>query len=623
MASQAAIKDTHKEKAIFFNRLMVLVLLVTVVFSGLAYRYYTLQIIDFKNYQTQSDRNRVQLRPVPPVRGLIFDRNGILLAENRPSYQLAVVRERVDDFDTVLGQLQKLLGLTDEQIISFHKRSKGRRPFQSIALKFQLSDEDIALMAVNRHKFAGVEIEAIAKRFYPKGELFAHVSGYVGRINQAEQARLNKQNYAGTDYIGKSGLEKYYEDVLHGEVGYESVETNARGRVLKVLERIEPKPGNDLILNLDAKVQEIAVNALAGQRGAVVAIDPKTGGIIALVSTPSFDPNLFVNGISNTDYDRLNKSLDLPLFNRALQGQYPPGSTIKPIIGLAGLEYNLMEPSTIVKDPGWYQLPNDDRRFRDWKKRGHGNKVNLHLAIEQSCDVYFYHLANKMGVDRLHDFAAKFGLGAATGIDLFNEKMGLLPSSKWKRRVKNQAWFPGETLNVGIGQGYMLTTPLQLAVATAAIANRGLKHSPKILRSVSGEVPVKHSGEQFTLTKESNWDLIFDAMEAVVHAPRGTARSNSRNMKYKAAGKTGTAQVVGIAQDEEYDATKISKRNWDHGLYVGFAPLEDPVIAVAVIVENGDGSSAAVPVARKVMDAYILNQDDEPKSKYQSLASIQ
>lgn len=271
MASQAAIKDTHKEKAIFFNRLMVLVLLVTVVFSGLAYRYYTLQIIDFKNYQTQSDRNRVQLRPVPPVRGLIFDRNGILLAENRPSYQLAVVRERVDDFDTVLGQLQKLLGLTDEQIISFHKRSKGRRPFQSIALKFQLSDEDIALMAVNRHKFAGVEIEAIAKRFYPKGELFAHVSGYVGRINQAEQARLNKQNYAGTDYIGKSGLEKYYEDVLHGEVGYESVETNARGRVLKVLERIEPKPGNDLILNLDAKVQEIAVNALAGQRGAVVA----------------------------------------------------------------------------------------------------------------------------------------------------------------------------------------------------------------------------------------------------------------------------------------------------------------------------------------------------------------
>jgi penicillin-binding protein 2 len=621
MASPAGIKDTHKEKAIFFNRLMVVVLLMLAVFSGLAYRYYTLQITDYQSYQTQSERNRVQLRPVPPVRGLIFDRNGILLAENRPSYQLAVVRERVEDLEVALGQLKDLLGLSDEEIAGFYKRSKGRRPFQSIALKLQLNEEDIALMAVNRHKFPGVEVEALAKRFYPKGELFAHVSGYVGRINQAEEARIDKQNYAGTDYIGKSGLEKYYEDILHGEVGYENVETNARGRVLRVLERIEPKPGGDLILNLDAKVQEIAFNALAGQRGAVVAIDPKTGGVIALVSTPSFDPNLFVNGISNTDYDRLNKSLDLPLFNRALQGQYPPGSTIKPIIGLAGLEYNLMEPSTIVKDPGWYQLPNDERRFRDWKKRGHGNNVNLHLAIEQSCDVYFYHLANKMGVDRLHDFAEKFGLGARTGIDLYNEKTGILPSSKWKRRVKNQVWFPGETLNVGIGQGYMLTTPLQLAVATAAIANRGLKHTPQILKSVSGEVPVKRSGERFKLIKESNWDLIFDAMEAVVHAPRGTAHSKSKNMQYKAAGKTGTAQVIGIAQDEEYDATKISKRNWDHGLYVGFAPLEDPVIAVAVIVENGDGSSAAVPVARKVMDAYILGQDGKPKAQYNRVAA--
>lgn len=621
MASPAAIKDTHKEKAIFFNRLMVIVLLMLAAFSGLAYRYYTLQITDYQNYQTQSERNRVQLRPVPPVRGLIFDRNGVLLAENRPSYQLAVVRERVEDLETTLGQLQDLLDLSDEQIAGFHKRSKGRRPFQSIALKLQLNEQDIALMAVNRHKFAGVEVEALAKRFYPKGELFAHVTGYVGRINQAEEARIDKQNYAGTDYIGKSGLEKYYEDILHGEVGYENVETNARGRVLRVLERIEPKPGGDLILNLDAKVQEIAVKALDGQRGAVVAIDPKTGGIIALVSTPSFDPNLFVNGISNTDYDLLNKSLDLPLFNRALQGQYPPGSTIKPIIGLAGLEYKLMEPATVVKDPGWYQLPNDERRFRDWKKKGHGDNVNLHVAIEQSCDVYFYHLANKMGVDRLHDFAEKFGLGARTGIDLYNEKTGILPSSKWKRRVKNQVWFPGETLNVGIGQGYMLTTPLQLAVATAAIANRGLKHTPQILKSVSGEVPVKRSGERFKLTKESNWDLIFDAMEAVVHAPRGTAHSKSRNMQYKAAGKTGTAQVVGIAQDEEYDATKISKRNWDHGLYVGFAPLEAPVIAVAVIVENGDGSSAAVPVARKVMDAYILGQDGKPKAKYNKVAA--
>jgi penicillin-binding protein 2 len=623
MASPAAIKDPHKEKAIFFNRLMIIVLLLLTAFSGLTYRYYSLQITNYQSYQTQSERNRVQLRPVPPVRGLIFDRNGVLLAENRPSYQLAIVRERVDDLATTLAQLKVLLDLSDEQIEGFHKNSKGRRPFQSIALKLQLNEQDIALMAVNRHKFAGVEVEAVAKRFYPKGELFAHVSGYVGRINQAEAGRIDKLNYAGTNYIGKSGLEKYYEDILHGEVGYENVETNARGRVLRVLERVEPKPGSDLILNLDWKVQEAAAKALEGQRGAVVAVDPKTGAVIALVSTPSFDPNLFVNGISNTDYDRLNKSLDLPLFNRALQGQYPPGSTIKPIIGLAGLEYNLMEPSTIVKDPGWFQLPNDERRFRDWKKRGHGNNVDLHLAIEQSCDVYFYHLANKMGIDRMHDFSEKFGLGVRTGIDLFNEKTGILPSSKWKRRTKNQVWFPGETLNVGIGQGYMLTTPLQLAVAAAAIASKGLKHTPQILKSISGEVPIKRVGERFNLVKESNWDLIFDAMEAVVHAPRGTAHSKSKNMQYKAAGKTGTSQVIGIAQDEEYDITKISKHNWDHGLYIGFAPLEDPVIAVAVIVENGDGSSAAVPIARKVTDAYLLGEDGKPKAKYNRVASAQ
>jgi penicillin-binding protein 2 len=623
MASPAALKDPHKEKAIFFNRLMIIALLLLTAFSGLTYRYYSLQITNYQSYQTQSERNRVQLRPVPPVRGLIFDRNGVLLAENRPSYQLAIVRERVDDLATTLAQLKLLLDLSDEQIEGFHKNSKGRRPFQSIALKLQLNEQDIALMAVNRHKFAGVEVEALAKRFYPKGELFAHVSGYVGRINSTEAARIDKQNYAGTNYIGKSGLEKYYEDVLHGEVGYENVETNARGRVLRVLERVEPKPGRDIILNLDWKVQEAAANALEGQRGAVVAIDPKTGAVIALVSTPSFDPNLFVNGISSTDYDRLNKSLDLPLFNRALQGQYPPGSTIKPIFGLAGLEYNLMEPSTIVKDPGWFQLPNNERRFRDWKKHGHGNNVDLHLAIEQSCDVYFYHLANKMGIDRMHDFSEKFGLGVRTGIDLFNEKTGILPSSKWKRRTKNQVWFPGETLNVGIGQGYMLTTPLQLAVAAAAIASKGLKHTPQILKSISGEVPIKRVGERFNLVKESTWDLIFDAMEAVVHAPRGTAHSKSKNMQYKAAGKTGTSQVIGIAQDEEYDITKISKHNWDHGLYIGFAPLEDPVIAVAVIVENGDGSSAAVPIARKVTDAYLLGEDGKPKAKYNRVASAQ
>ena len=442
----------------------------------------------------------------------------------------------------------------------------------------------------------------------------AQAGGFGGRNNKKQHKRLDPVNYAGTHVIGKTGVERYYEDSLHGTVGYENVETNARGRVLRVVDRTDPLPGRDLILNIDARVQKVAYDALQGERGAVVALDPDDGGVIAFVSTPGFDPNLFVGGISSKAYKELNGSPDLPLYNRATMGQYPPGSTIKPIIGLAGLEYEVVTPYTVINDPGWYRLPNDRRNYRDWKKWGHGRRINLHTALEQSCDVYYYHLAYKLGVDQIYSFGRLFGLGQVSGVDLPVERSGILPSRDWKREHRSEPWYPGETLSIGIGQGYMLTTPLQLAVATATIANRGKLFRPRLLKSVSGEVPEPPLAEVFELRDAASWDVVIGGMEAVVHGPRGTARGIGAGLQYRIAGKTGTAQVIGIAQDAEYDAELIAKRHRDHALFIAFAPVASPRIAVAVIVENGEhGSSTAAPIARKVMDAYLLGVPDEPE----------
>ena len=625
MSQRVSIKDSYTEKRIYAVRLVVVMLAVLVMLALLGGRYYSLQISNHDTYRTQSDRNRLHLQPIPPKRGLIYDRKGILLAENIPSYELSIIKEQVDDLEQTLAVLKSVITITDEHVKKFYQRLKRGRAYQSISLKAQLSDEERAVLAVNRYRLPGVDVNARLTRSYPQGEYFAHALGYVGRINEQEQLGIDEVNYRGTHYIGKIGLEKYYEYILHGKVGYQNVETNARGRVLRVLERHAPEPGVDLHLYLDAHVQKVAHDALGDNRGAVVAIDPKTGGIIAMVSTPSFDPNLFVNGISNRDYSILRESLDLPLFNRSLQGQYPPGSTVKPIFGLAGLHHGVITPETKVRDPGWFKLPGDERLYRDWtwklRKRGHSQYVQLKQAITESCDTYFWELAFQLGIKRMHDFAQPFGFGSPVAIDNTHESSGLLPSKKWKRQMKGLSWFPGETLNVGIGQGYMLVTPLQLAASYTAVANRGQSFIPRLLRE-QGKEAIPLIERPYIDIKAEHWDSVLNAMSQVVHNPRGSAQNIRRGAKFKMAGKTGTAQVIGIAQDEEYDAEQIAKRKRDHALFIGFAPFENPQIVVAAIIENGEKSSYAAAIARKVFDAWLIDQNMLNKGSVAKVAAL-
>jgi penicillin-binding protein 2 len=609
MRSAVALKDPYLESRIFSARAVVVASMLLLLFGILLVRYFSLQIIEYDVYRTESERNRVQLQSIPPKRGLIFDRNGILLAENRPSYVLSLVVERVPDLDNTLELLRQFVPVSALDVEKFHLRSKRRRPYELVPLHYKLSEEERALLAVNRYQLPGVVVDAQLLRHYPEGELFSHVLGYVGRINEAEQAVLEEVRYRGTNHVGKIGIEKYYEEILIGDVGYQNVETNALGRVLRVLERTDPVPGVNLTLSLDSAVQRAAFDALGGRRGAVVAMDPRNGEVLALVSAPGFDTNLFVNGIGTKAFNELRNSADLPLFNRAIQGQYPPGSTLKPVLGLAGLEYGVITPDDTIRDPGWYVLPGEQRRFRDWTLKvrggGHGNAVDLHQAIEESCDVYFYDLAHRMGIDRIHDFLAPFGLGAPTGIDTTNERGGILPSRAWKRAARSQVWFPGETLNVGIGQGHMLTTPLQLASMTAIVASRGLRYQPHLVRAIDGDV-VNLPAVGLVEADDAHWQIIHAAMRDVMHGRRGSARAVGRGASVIMAGKSGTAQVVGIAQDAEYDADELAERHRDHSLFIAFAPVDEPVIAVAVVVENaGGGSTIAAPVARAVIEQFL------------------
>jgi penicillin-binding protein 2 len=618
MTRRQQLKNTFHERRVYRHRVTVSILILLTMTTIVIARYSQLQISDYDIYKTQSDRNRIQLLPIAPKRGLIFDRNGMLLAENIPSYTLTVVKERVQSLDDTLAIINEIIPLSDDDIEQFRKRLSRRRPYEAVPLKFRVSDEDIAKLAVNRHRVPGVEIDAQLVRHYPEGELFAHMLGYVGRISEREVDVIDPVNYSGTHYIGKIGLEKYYEELLHGTVGYQNVESNAHGRILRVLERHDPLPGGDIKLNVDAYVQRVAYDALEGQRGAIVAMDPHTGGVIAMVSAPGYDTNLFVNGISSTDYNALQNDPDLPLYNRTLQGQYPPASTIKPIWGLAGLHYGVITPTTRIYDPGWFSLPDDSRRYRDWKRGGHGSSINLEDAVVESCDVYFYELAYKLGIDRLHNFGIRFGLGNATGIDNTNERSGLMPSREWKEQSRGGHWYPGETINVGIGQGFMLATPLQLAVATSVIASRGELRAPRLLASV-GDVPVVAPlmGKMEDVSS-ANWDAITRSMEQVVNSARGTGRGLKAGLTYRMAAKSGTAQVVGIAAGEKYDSSALHARNRDHALFIAFAPADDPKIAVAVVIENGEhGGSVAGPAARKVIDAYLLGKpkDSVPETE--------
>ena len=613
MAKQFQLKDSHRESRINSARTIAAILIVIGLLGVVVGRYYSLQITDYEVYRTQSERNRVQLQPLPPKRGLIYDRNGVLLADNRPSYMLSVVREQVPDLDATLAELAELLPISAGDLENFHKKLRHRRPYEAVPLRFRLTPEERARLAVNRYRLPGVVVDAQLLRYYPHGELFSHAIGYVGRINEQETTELDESNYRGTFHVGKVGVEKFYEDILHGAVGYQNVETNAHGRVLRVLEQFDPRPGSDLVLNLDIRLQRAAFDALDGRRGAVVAIDPRTGGVLALVSTPGFDTNLFVNGISSTDYSALRDSLDVPLFNRAIQGQYPPGSTIKPFMAMAGLESGLVTPESTVPDPGWYSLPGDSHKYRDWILRirgtGHAARVDMNMAIAESCDVYFYDLARRLTIDRMYEYLSPFGFGERTEVDTTNERRGVLPSIHWKRDAMGQPWYPGETISAGIGQGYMLTSPMQLAVATSIMASKGLRRVPRLVQSIDG-VPVDVPALEPIVAPPEYWQAVHKGMVEVVHGQRGTAKALAVGLEYQMAGKTGTAQVIGIAQGAVYNEADVSERHRHHGLFIAFAPAEEPTIAVAIIVENGGGSSAAYPIARQVIDTWLFGEAD-------------
>ncbi|MCL6416705.1 penicillin-binding protein 2 [Aestuariirhabdus sp. Z084] len=609
MAGPIAIKDTRGEARVFTSRLLLCLFVVLVLVSVLVVRMINLQVVQHAQLSTKSDENRIHLQSLPPTRGLIYDTNGKLLAENKPSYTLVLIKERIEDLDATLSSLGELLTINAEQVAKYRKLARQSRPFEAVPLKYRLQEDEIARISVNEHRLPGVEVQAQLVRYYPNGENFAHSVGYVGSINERELSRLDADAYSGTRTIGKIGIERFYESQLLGKAGFQEVETNARGRVLRVLNQRDPEPGSDITLYLDIALQQVAIDALGERRGAVVAVDTRTGGVLVMASTPSYDPNLFVTGIASKDYSLLRDNDDRPLYNRASLGEYPPASTIKPMVAIAGLDSGVTHTGFTIFDPGWYQLPGEERLYRNWKREGHG-KVNLERAVMYSNDTYFYDLALKLGIDNMHEYLSAFGLGLRVGRDISEERPGLMPSREWKRGARGRPWYPGETLITGIGQGYMLATPLQLAASTSVIANRGKWIRPQLLKSAdpSFELQVKPQLMDVELKNESSWDFAIEAMRKVVHHPRGTAHYRiGRDIKYQMAGKTGTAQLVGIKQDEEYDEEKVAERNRDHALFVGFAPVENPQIAVAVVIENGgSGSSAAAPVARKVIDAYLL-----------------
>ena len=608
MIHKEAFSDPARERRIFARRLIFSMFIMLVMGLTLISRYVDLQVNQFQNFATDSDNNRVHVRPAAPTRGVIYDRNGEILADNRPTSNLSIIRERTDDLGQLINKVGSLITLTDNDITRFYSRLKRRKPFEATPLKFNLTEKEQAILAVNQHILDGTKISAKLTRFYPKRDLFTHVLGYVGRINDRESNIINAINYSGTDTIGKIGIEKFYEESLLGEVGSDHVETNARGRVMRVIDHVSPVSGNDLTLHLDSRVQQVAYEAFSGERGSLVAIEIETGGVLAMVSAPSYDANPFVSGISQKAYDALLNSEDKPMFNRSIRGQYPPGSTIKPLFGLIGLQSQSITTETKIEDPGYFLMEGIERPWRDHnsERGGHGKGVDLAKAIIESCDVFFYKMGLKIGIDTLAISSQAFGLGKKTNIDLPGERSGIMPSRIWKKNARGASWFDGDTINVSIGQGFMLTTPLQLAVMTASIASRGNLIQPQIVKSINGvENPTIKVTESSKIS-DKYWNYIHESMRDVVHSNRGTARGINKGLTYNIAGKTGTAQVISINASDEYDRSKISERQWDHALFVAFAPAEDPKIAVALIVENGEhGSTAAAPIARTVIDTYI------------------
>ncbi len=608
MYGRYTVKNPLEENRIFLSRVVAIFVLIIILILALVVRLVYLQVVGHQHYASLAKDNRVKVVPLPPTRGIIYDRKGRVLAENIPSYSLEIIPEQVKDLDKTLARLQALLNISDEKIEQFQKLRKRRKSFSSTPILLRMTDEEVARFATVRPFFPGVDIHARLVRYYPYGELASHVVGYVGRINERELKTLPVAEYRGTHHVGKIGIEKTYEEQLHGKTGYAEIETNAQGRAVNSLDATEPVPGANIFLTLDIDLQKTAYDALGDYNGAAVALSIPDGDVLVFTSHPGFDPNPFVYGISSKAYKALRQSDDQPLFNRVLRGQYPPGSTIKPFIGLAGLEYKVTSYKHKLFCPGFYKLPNVNHRYRDWKKWGHGS-VDLDIAITQSCDVYFYDLALTLGIDRIYDFLSRFGFGQKTGIDLVGELSGLLPSREWKRRKRKQPWYPGETLITGIGQGFMQVTPLQLARATATLANRGKVVTPYLASKIINNERIstaKKTSEPVIKLNPANLDNIIQSMIHVIHGARGTARRISKDIDYQIAGKTGTAQVFTVKQEEKYDEKEIALKLRDHALFIAFAPAHDPEIAVAVVVENGGhGGSVAAPIAGKIIKQYL------------------
>lgn len=612
------LKDYLRETNLIHARLVALVVFLGVLTFVLLVRTWYLQVYSFQRFEVLSKDNRVRLVPVPPVRGQIYDRNGKVLAENIPVFTLEILPSEVNDMDSLLNELAKIIQISPTEISKLKSQVRIRPDFEKQVLKVNLSEDEVARFVVNQHRFNGADVQARLQRHYPYAGELVHVLGYVGRINQQELEEIDRKAYQGTEYIGKLGIEAKYEDILLGKVGFQQVETNAHGRIVRVLDNNPAVSGNDIYLNIDADLQVKARQYLDGRRGSVIAIEPSTGDVLAFVSNPIYDPNKFVNGIDHRSYNALRDDLQRPLLNRALNGRYAPGSTIKGLVALAGLNDG-WDKDTHINCPGYYQLKGSSHKYRCWREGGHGS-TSLIDSIMQSCNVFYYQLANALGIDKMHDFLNNLGLGQKTGIDLLGEPSGLMPSQNWKRRVYDQPWYPGETLIAGIGQGFVLATPLQLSVVTATLANHGKRIEPRLVDRFSYrdenfvEIEVQQEGQVLATTNvnKEHYDVVIEGMRQVVEGSRGTARAIGNTAKYSIAGKSGTAQVVNIAQGAKYDEELLNEFQRKHALFVSFAPIEKPQIAVSVVVENGGGGSAnAAPVARKVMDYYLLGEDDK------------
>lgn len=617
MKLQNSFRDHSAESALFVRRALVAFLGILLLTGVLLVNLYHLQILRFNDYQTRSNVNRIKLVPIPPSRGIIYDRNGTPLASNRTIYQIEMMPEKVDNVQDTLDSLRSVIDLTDDDIANFKKERARSHRFTSIPIKNNLTEVQVARFAVNQYRFPGVEVKGYKRRFYPYGSALTHVIGYVSKVNDKDVERLKKDeklaNYAATRDIGKLGIERYYEDILHGQTGYEEVEVNNRGRVIRQLKEVPPVAGNDIYLTLDLGLQSYIETLLAGSRASVIVTDPNTGGILALVSMPSYNPNLFVDGISSKDYSALLNDPNTPLINRATQGIYPPASTVKPYIAVSALSAGVINRNTSLFDPGWWQLPGSEKRYRDWKKWGHG-RLNITKSIEESADTFFYQVAYDLGIDRLGEWMNKFGYGHYTGIDLAEERSGNMPTREWKMKRFKKPWYQGDTIPVGIGQGYWTATPIQMSKSLMILINDGVVRVPHLLMSRvenGKQIPWTQPPEEPVGDIHSGyWEIAKDGMYGVANRGNGTAHRYFANAPYKAAVKSGTAQVFGLKANETYNASKITERLRDHKMMVGYAPYEKPQYTVTIILENGGAGPAVGTLMRQILDHLMLGDNN-------------